>query len=109
MACWSRSVLGLVEELLQVRPADLGGLAGIAVVGVELDDEPAVVAGFPHGAEDVPEVEVSLAERQELPGLQGDVLEVDVPDPVSVLADLSGRVPAPRGQVGGVRAEGDPG
>src|SRR5918911_1623196 len=100
---------GVLEQPVQVRLADLGGLPGVAVVVVELDDQPAVVAGLPYGPHDFREVEHALSQRQPAERIRAEVLQVDVADAVGVPADELRGVTATRGQMRRVRTESDAG
>src|SRR3954469_8038503 len=96
------------QEPAEMGEALFGSGPGVAVVGVELDDQPAVVVGLADRPDDVGQVQVTGTEREELPGRAGEVLEVHVAEAPAVAADQLGRIAAAGGQVRGVGAEADP-
>ena len=69
------------EELLEVSLADPRRVGGIPVVGVEFDDQPAVVADLTERRPDVGEIDDALTQRQERERIEADVLQMDVSDP----------------------------
>src|SRR4029453_11997677 len=105
LAAWLRDLDG--EKLLEVGLADLGGLEWIAGIGVEFNDQPAVVAGLTDGGENVAEIQRALTKRQELDGIERHVFQMYVSDPVPVAADESRRIAPTGSQMSGIGAEGD--
>jgi hypothetical protein len=105
LAAWLRDLDG--EKLVEVGLADLGGLQWIAGIGVEFNDQPAVVAGLTDGGENVAEIQRALTKRQELDGIERHVFEMYVSDAVPVAADESRRIAPTGSQMSGIGAEGD--
>jgi hypothetical protein len=80
---------------------------GVSGPSVGLDHDPPVIAGLAQHVDHTGDVEDAVAERYEGP-LRVDVLQVDVRDPVPVVADELDGVAAACLQVPRVGAEPDP-
>src|SRR5690349_5866852 len=98
---------GSAEPGLQEFLTDLGGDLGVAVIGIQLDHQPAVIPNFADSGKDAVEIEVALAERPERNWFPNTIFEMDVCDAIRECQDQCRRVAAAGRQVRGVGAEGD--
>lgn len=86
----------LSEWPFEERLADFSRQLRMTVAIIDFDQQPVVVACRSNSPEDIDEVEVALPEREESPGAVLPVLQVDVREPIAVLADeMGGVAPAP--------------